>query len=103
MSNDALQIGDQEIVASKIKPMNGYGQNSYQGPSSDLPGQHTRIDGFGPVVAVPPRSSDGTADWQLRKISADPLPTTFGMAQAPAVKAVPHLHQTRGANGRRIS
>ena len=30
-----------EFIGSKEKAKNGYGQNAYQGASSDLPGQHT--------------------------------------------------------------
>jgi hypothetical protein len=55
-----------------MKPENGYGQNGYAGPSSDLPGQHTTT-GFLPQVTLP--ASD--ADWQTRKVSAEQkVPTT---------------------------
>lgn len=60
------------FVASREKAKNGYGQNGYQGPSSDLPGQHT-TSGFLPQVGVP------KSDWQTRKVDATPFPPAHGM------------------------
>lgn len=68
-------MADQEIsdfVGSHMKPENKYGQNGYQGASSDLPGKHT-TSGFLPAVTVP------ASDWQTRKVSAEPFPPSFGM------------------------
>lgn len=92
MSNttNGLMIGDQEIVATKEKPKNGYGQNGYQGPASDLPGQHTRIEGLSTPAVVPGRTSDGTPDWQTRKVSAAPFATAHG-------------HRDRGSENVKIS
>jgi hypothetical protein len=54
-----------EIIGSKLKAKNGYGQNGFQGASSDLPGEKTKTGGgFAPAASVP---GDG---WQTRKVSA---------------------------------
>lgn len=64
------------FISSHEKPENSYGQNGYQGPSSDLPGQHTTSD-FLPQAEVP------TDDWQTRSVSKEPYAPAFGM-KAPA-------------------
>jgi hypothetical protein len=62
----------EEIIGSKMKSENAYGQNGYQGPSSDNPGEKTAT-GFVPQSSVP---NDG---WQTRPVSAEQkVPTTFG-------------------------
>src|SRR5260221_11048541 len=61
-----LQDGDQFIVASKLKPENSYGQNGFQGASSDLPGQKT-TSGFLPETKLP------ASNLQMRKVSAAPI------------------------------
>ena len=63
---------DEQFLGSHEKALNGYGQNGYQGPSSDLPGQKT-TSGFLPQSEVP------TENWQTRKVSAEPIPTHPGM------------------------
>lgn len=63
---------DEVFVASREKAKNGYGQNGYQGASSDLPGQHT-TSGFLPQGSVP------KDDWQTRKVDASPIPAHPGM------------------------
>lgn len=50
-----------ELIASRMKPENKYGQNGYQGPSSDTPGQHT-TSGFLPQASAP------ESDWQTRQL-----------------------------------
>jgi hypothetical protein len=64
----------EEFIGSHEKAQNGYGQNGYQGPSSDLPGQHTTSD-FLPQAEVP------TDNWQTRNVSKEAYPTTFGMKE----------------------
>ena len=63
---------NQVFVASREKALNKYGQNGYQGPSSDLPGQHT-TSGFLPAATVP------HDDWQTRKVSGDQYAPACGM------------------------
>jgi hypothetical protein len=41
-----------QVISSKMKPENGYGQNGASGASSDLPGQHT-TSGFLPQCKAP--------------------------------------------------
>jgi hypothetical protein len=81
-------IGETEIIATKVKANNRYGQNQATNPSSDLPGQHTHIDGFGKQVTVPDSvtaKAGETGNWQTRSVSAEQLiPTTFGMKGASA-------------------
>src|SRR5258708_6504763 len=58
-----------DIVGSKLKADNKYGQNGYSGTSKEIPGQpKTRVKGFGkPVVA-------SAGDWQTRDVSSKQLP-----------------------------
>lgn len=49
----------------------GYGQNGFNGPSSDTPGKSTR-SGFLPTPGTPVND-------QLRKVKSDPYPAAFGM------------------------
>lgn len=64
------------FVASREKAKNGYGQNGYQGASSDLPGQATRMDrDFG--LAADPSADPGK--WQTRDVSAEPIKAACGM------------------------
>lgn len=60
------------FVASHQKARNGYGQNGFQGASSDLPGQNT-TSGFLPKVTVE------IGDWQTRKVDAKPITPHAGM------------------------
>ena len=72
-----------DVVGSKMKADNGYGQNGYSGASSDLPGQRT-TSGFLPQGAVP------TDPWQTRQVDTKNVPTTFGMkGAAPGPKIGP--------------
>ena len=64
-----------DVVGSKMKADNGYGQNGYSGASSDLPGQKT-TSGVLPQVAVP------ADNWQTRNVGTKNVPSTFGMKGA---------------------
>lgn len=81
-----------EFIGSHLKAKNGYGQNGFQGASSDTPGEHT-TSGFLPAVTLPAAGSDG----QTRSVSKEPYPTTFGMkARGEPVKVL--SHNTRRPN-----
>lgn len=75
-------IDSTEFVGSHEKAENGYGQNGYQGPSSDLPGQHTS-SGFLPQTTVP------KSDWQTRDVSKEQYPAAHGMKAAAPPAAFP--------------
>jgi hypothetical protein len=62
----------EDILGSKLPAENKYGQNGYPGASSDLPGEKTRVKGFGP----PADASAG--DWQTRNVSKEQLPAAHG-------------------------
>jgi hypothetical protein len=47
-----------DVVGSKMKALNGYGQNGFDGSSSDLPGQNT-TSGFLPACELP-KAGDAT-------------------------------------------
>jgi hypothetical protein len=65
---------DTELAGySHEKANNGYGQNGFQGPSSDTPGKHT-TSGFLPQVTAPVDDN-----WQTRKVDATPYPAAHGM------------------------
>jgi hypothetical protein len=71
------------FVASKEKSKNAYGQNGYQGASSDLPGKHTVMNrDFG--LKEDPSAKPG--DWQTRTVDATPYAPAHGM-KAPAEPA----------------
>lgn len=87
---------DTEIKVTREPAKNGFGQNGYQGPSSDLPGQHT-TSGFKATSDDAVRdllARDGFKD-QTRKIDTEQhLPTTHGMRNPNAnpVKASAKLN-----------
>ncbi len=61
------------FIGSRERANNAYGQNGYHGPSSDLPGQTTRMNrDFG----LPADPSASAGDWQTRKVSKEAYPTT---------------------------
>lgn len=62
---------------------NGYGQNGYPGPSSDVPGEKPTTSGFLPQVAVP------NSDWQTRKVSAEQYPASHGMTKPDSKGSIP--------------
>lgn len=72
-----------EFVGSHEKARNGYGQNGYQGPSSDLPGQATRMDRDFGLSADP---SHDPGNWQTRNVSKDGYKPAHGM-KAPSEPA----------------
>ena len=80
---------DTEFVGSHLKAKNGYGQNGYQGASSDVPGEHT-TSGFLPQAEI---SADG---WQTRTVAKEAYPTTFGM-KSPSEPAKIPLSNVRRA------
>ena len=62
-----------EFVGSHLKSKNGYGQNGFQGASSDTPGEHT-TSGFLSQSSVP------VSDWQTRPVSPEQkVPTAHAM------------------------
>jgi len=68
-----------------------YGQNGYNGASSDLPGEHT-CSGFLPECKLP--ADYKGADWQNRKVSADPFPKAHGMKTPSApIKIAAKTHR----------
>jgi len=90
MATDIVGSKEPEF-ASKAKPNNsGYGQNGFQGSSSDLPGEHT-TSGFLPVDAglagiIGDEKADmndsyraGRGDWQTRTISDKGYAPSKGM------------------------
>lgn len=73
-----------EVVGSHLAPMNGYGQNGYPGPSSDLPGQHTKVGGSiappdpdASIIAVTTNFRED-ANWQTRNVTPDQKVPTKG-------------------------
>lgn len=72
-----------EFVGSHEKALNKYGQNGYQGPSSDMPGEATRMDrDFG--LAADPSAAPG--NWQTRTVAKEGYKPAFGM-KSPAEPA----------------
>lgn len=72
------------FVASREKANNGYGQNGYQGASSDLPGENT-TSGFLPAVTLPAENSDG----QTRKVDGTQITAHPGMKARDSKIAFP--------------
>lgn len=69
---DTQSAGADSFIGSHLKAKNGYGQNGFQGASSDLPGEKT-TSGFLPECKVM------SADWMTRKVSGEQYPTTHSM------------------------
>jgi hypothetical protein len=72
-----------EFVGSHEKAKNAYGQNGYQGASSDLPGKRTVMDrDFGiktdPDVSITDKPGEG-ANFQTRAVSAEQYAAHPGM------------------------
>jgi hypothetical protein len=62
-------MGNEVFVASREKPKNGYGQNGYQGPASDLPRQKTKtaVSDVAPSqVAVPALRHEDTMQARVK-------------------------------------
>lgn len=81
---------DQTVVASAEPALNKYGQNGYQGASSDLPGKSTAIAGFMKQVKVAEAKND-----QMRTVSAQQYPTKPGMRSrsGDSAKVVDYIHR----------
>ena len=87
-----------EIAASKLptfpseekESRAGYGQNGYQGPSSDMPGEHT-TSGFLPQAVVK------IGDWQTRTVSDKGYPIHPGMHSPDAPVKITDNNTRRAA------
>jgi hypothetical protein len=86
-------------IQSKLPADNGYGQNGYRGPSSDLPGNRTSSNFLPDSQAAFAKAK--SADWQTRKSKSDPYPTTHGMHAASPGGTVPGKLNYPGAPGQR--
>ena len=83
-----------EFVGSHEKANNGYGQNGYSGPSSDLPGQATRMDrDFG----LPADPSADAGNWQTRNVSKEGYAPAHGMKAAAEPAKVPQANVRRAS------
>lgn len=79
-----------DIVGSHEKAKNGYGQNGYQGASSDLPGKHTVMNRDYGLKADPAyKLTTQGADFQTRNVSKDGYPPAFGMLAQPEPAKIP--------------
>ena len=87
---DTAAADDTEFVGSHLKAKNGYGQNGYQGASSDVPGEHT-TSGFLPQAEIP---ADG---WQTRSVAKEAYPTTFGMKSPAEPAKIPNAPVRRAS------
>jgi hypothetical protein len=76
-----LKDGDQ-FIGSREQARNGYGQNGYQGASSDLPGQKT-------TSGVLPKAKLPDDNGQTRKVVASPIAAHPGMSGPKASSTVP--------------
>lgn len=86
----------EDIVGSRVKSNNGYGQNGYQGASSDLPGQATRMNrDYG--LATDPVKNKADCDWQTRSVSKEAYPTTFGMKTPAEPAKIPDANVRRAS------
>lgn len=68
---DSQSAGAETFIGSHLKAKNGYGQNGFQGASSDLPGEKT-TSGFLPECKVT------SGDWQTRSVSQKQLAPAHG-------------------------
>lgn len=104
MANPAdTQAAESEAsIGSHEKANNGYGQNGYQGPSSDLPGQSTRMNrDFGlaadPVVDAARAAYGEGANWQTRTVSAEPYAPAHGQKARDNKSAFPTANVRRSS------
>ncbi len=82
-------MADDIFIQSRLPADNGYSQNGYQGPSSDLPGKKTTTPGTS-KVAVPQVTLPATGDdWQTRKIDASPIAAHPGMSARKSAETIP--------------
>lgn len=71
MTTKVVGSNEPTFASEQLRPSNaGYGQNQFGGPSSDNPGKRT-ASGYLPDPGEPVND-------QLRKVSSDQYPTTFG-------------------------
>lgn len=89
---DTQTADDEGFIGSREKAKNGYGQNGYQGASSDLPGQSTRMDRDYGLDADP---SSAPGDWQTRKVSNEAINPAFGMKARSEPAKVPDSNVRR--------
>jgi hypothetical protein len=73
---------DQEFSGSKLKPLNGYGQNGYQGASSEVHGKRV-TSGFLPQSSVP------SGGWQTRSVDQTQYPAAHGMKGPKTGEKIP--------------
>lgn len=93
-----------EFVGSHEKAQNGYGQNGYQGPSSDLPGQKTRGNtAYGTlsadsIVNSTRKSRDaGNTDGQTRAVKSEGYAPAYGMKSPSDPAKVPDATMHRAS------
>ena len=98
---DVVGAPPETFIGSREKSDNGYGQNGFDGASSDLAGDpQTKMNrDFG--LSADPTSAPG--DWQTRAVKADAYAPAFGMKPANGVSTFPTNNvrkaTTRGPNG----
>lgn len=63
----------QEIVGSRFKAENVFGQNGYRGPSSTVPGETE------PHYGIQASKPTAPSNVQVRSVSAEPYPLAHGM------------------------
>lgn len=84
MAKSTPPLNEDTFIPSHEAANNGYGQNGYLGPSSDLPGQRT-TSGFLPDVTLPKTDHN----WQTRDVSKNTYPTTFGHHKPMSGETIP--------------
>lgn len=91
-----------EFVGSHEKAHNGYGQNGYQGASSDLPGQKTRMNtdygtlGADNIINSTRKSRDtGNIDGQTRSVKSEAYAPAHGMKSPGEPAKVPAANTHR--------
>ena len=87
MANDA-PLPNETFIQPREPANNGYGQNGYQGPSSDVGKRGVpTTSGFLPEVAdtVP------ASDWQTRAVDASPIAKAKGMTRQNSAAGIPSL------------
>jgi hypothetical protein len=75
------------FIQSKMPADNGYGQNGYRGPSSDLPGQHTSTN-FLPQCKID-KDYHNDKSFQTRTVSDKPYAAAHGMTGPKGEGVIP--------------
>lgn len=83
----------EQVVGSMMPAEDGYGQNGYSGPSSDLPGERTKIDNKYLGMATEVSSAPG--NWQTRTVSQESYPIAFGNHKPAAPEKIPAVGRGR--------